>query len=1196
MTDFQPLDLLRLPLRGTSLIEASAGTGKTFTLAALYVRLVLGQGDNAFGKGETQGLTPQQLLVLTFTNAATQELRERIRQRLADSASLLKQASELAEQEANALDAFIAAIEDDFLRQLLAQTDDYAQAYRRAAQAANDMDQAAIYTLHGFCQRSLKRFAFAAGQAFEQQLEPDTAALTLEVQNDYWRRFIQPLPASLVKALLDQGIDCPASLAQAIKEAIKKAELSLSDDDSSELPAALLEQDAQLTAFYRLRDTARQALQEQQQELFDWLQQAVADKWLQKAQLSKTANNAFEQFIEKGKVEGALSNFSLSGLRWMKAAEQAGHEAPASLTCLSTMDELLSHHQSLGDLPLELLLQQSHDWIHHETERRLQDSNRITFDSMISRLAHALESENGQELADQLFHAYPCTLIDEFQDTDAHQYSIFRRVYAGRPDDAHAWLMIGDPKQSIYRFRGAELDVYDSASQAAQRHFTLERNFRSAGGMVAACNTLFGSSPLEQEDGGIFMRDSIRYRAVSAKGRDEQLLIDGQPASALTFCQPPWEDDKPAASGRATELLAEQFACRIARLLHSADAGNSGFQRPDGLTPLQPSDIACLVRNRKQADLLKAALSTQGIDATFLSDKSSVYKSDTAEELLVLLSALAQPQDGQLVRLALAQPLLGYEPQQLPQLLEASQWQQQLLAFRELKQVWQQQGVLAMLHRLVHRLGLPSRLRDERRLTDLFHLAELLQQASRQLDGIDAQLNYLQAAINGKHLNLRDDGSSDAQLRLENERNRVTIMTLHFSKGLEFPLVMLPFACLPQGKDKLDDMDEEMRLLYVGITRAVHGCWLGLMACRYGNANNHTLENSPLGRLLCGSPHVDESTLAERLARLSESHDISRDQRLLPADEADSAYQSGELSLDVINPQLPTPRQPAYWQVSSYSRLASHAAQGHFSAHSERLLEEAQPLTADTSQSGDSPHDFARGREAGNLLHGLLEAACQQGFQRLDAAQLDTLCERACRSQRWQDNQPLLRDWLEKLLHTPLPLGDLNASLAEADTALAESEFWLRLTQGSSAELDALAHRLLPGSRAPLRPQRLDGMLKGFIDLLFCVGERYYVLDYKSNWLGGNDDAYTSERMADAMLAHRYELQGLIYQLALHRLLRERLPNYDPACHLGGSLFFFLRGIDSDSRGLFHLAADPSLLDEAEQLFDSPEETEEALA
>ncbi len=1159
-----PLNPFTLPLDGSRLIEASAGTGKTYTLAALYVRLVLGLGSTAFA----DGLPPEQILVLTFTRAATRELRQRIRERLDEAAAVLNHG---------------ISPRDPFMEELLAACADNQQALaKRCTEAARQMDKAGIYTIHSFCQRVLKRFAFAARQTFEQELETDTAGLTQQAFDDYWRQFIQQQPATLANQLNKEGLNTPARLKNAANNEIDTNEAT----EQQPLPDAIGQFVADSQVLSQLEDKAVRALRQEQQQLNDWLDAMLAGKYLSKKTCTAKRRKILNDAIDTGDLSRVEAVFTPTGLRWNKHKQQ---DIPANIE--AALNELAVYLDAKAEItfPREALLTHAANWTDVEIERQLESRAHITYDSMITALQRALENNPQRTLANQLFDAWPCTLIDEFQDTDPAQYAIFQHIYRDRDASAYLWLVIGDPKQAIYGFRGADIDIYIDAKEAiaeSHRH-TLGTNFRSSQGMVDATNCLFDTSPLSDTEAGVFGHELIPFQPVAANGRNEIFEIDGEPVSPMTLVYPPFELQ---STGACQDALAEVFANQIAELLVLGKQNRAGFRAlsDNSFRPLRPQDITLLVRTGSQAKRLQSALSHHNISAVFLSDKTSIYASDEAQDLLTLLEAIAQPHDARLIRNALVTPLLNYSLDELTQQLEDdAHWQTLLTQFRAFHDQWQYRGVLAMLHQLVHELDLPQRQKDERTLTNLFHLAELLQDASQQLDGKAALLHYFATAI--VEQTKSSDDSPELAPRLESERERLSIVTLHQSKGLEYPLVMMPFVSIAPDPKLEDDVNESMRLLYVGVTRARHACWVGLALNKrgaVGKSGKHQLETTAIGRLLFGEAHINEEAMDERLAALADGQTITLDREV--TDNAISAPDETRPALLSEAPELPT-RRPPYWRVTSYSGLYRQRSSSLFRADLERLDEEDDNEAASQITTNSGIHAFERGAAAGNLLHALLEAALQPDTrqQLMDGDQpnrqsIQQLVERFCRQPQWQDAQPLLADWLEQLLFTPLRLPEQTAQLIQLDAHLTEAEFWLRTDTLDTTELDALAAQLLPGERPLLDEKRLSGMLKGFIDLLFCVDGRYYVLDYKSNWLGANDTAYTQENMAQAMLSHRYELQALIYQQALHRLLQRRLPNYDPAQHLGGAVYFFLRGINADSQGLFTLPAQVQLLDAME--------------
>ncbi|MFA9218922.1 MAG: exodeoxyribonuclease V subunit beta, partial [Sphingomonadaceae bacterium] len=860
----------------------------------------------------------------------------------------------------------------------------------------------------------------------------------------------------------------------------------------------------------------------------------------------------------------------------------------------------------------------------------LKEGNRqFGFADMLERLKGALEGPNGTALRQRIAEQYPVAMVDEFQDTSPEQYQIFDLLYRVADNDASVGLfMIGDPKQSIYGFRGADIYSYLAARSATTgRHYQLGTNYRSTAPLVDAVNRVFLHAEGNHQYTG-YPKGAFRFRnlegdnplpfeAVAANGRKEVLVAgaDGAALAALTVgCT---IHDMNADDSR--DFYAQHCAEHIVGLLNDERAGFAG---PDGLLRrLQPADIAVLVRDRKEAAAVRRALQRRKVLSVYLSDKDSVLKSSEAADVLRWLSALANPLDGALARAAFATRSIGLPLAELAQLSQDElAWEQRVEQLKALHMVWQRQGVLAMLRRFIHELGLPAKLLNsvggERSLTNLLHLAEMLQTASRQLDGEQALIRWLAEQI--------DSGGEDGDervLRLESDAELVKVITVHKSKGLEYPLVYLPYATAArkvkrssfleypdqQGTRRIDlsradgplalaeqaRLAEDLRLLYVALTRARHFLWLGVPA--------DGVPDSALGYLLAGGEQLAGAQLLERWQQLRADSDAI-DAALLPA--ADTVTLLARA--DRRPPLLPTPDYPGQferdWSVGSFTSLARRSASETAAlpvprhALEEKLLEGGVVGTAAGAtglpalvRTDDAPwHRFPRGSVPGNFLHEQLEWMGQEGFAAVHddsfAARLTRRIERA----GWANRRDDAIAWLQAIASTPLP--PLGAALSDLQTVLPEMEFWFPSERLSSGALERLCRQhLLDGTPRPGLPERqLHGMLKGFTDLVFEHQGRYWILDYKSNALGGNDAAYHQQALAVGMAEHRYDIQGALYMLALHRLLASRMgDDYDPAQHLGGAIFLFLRGIaHPQTHGCYVLAPEPALLAGLDQLLD----------
>jgi exodeoxyribonuclease V, beta subunit len=1424
---------LHFPLWGSRLIEASAGTGKTYTIAALYLRLVLGHGergtasldaayppdvDMGFLEGAKppqeatafrEALTPPKILVVTFTEAATLELRDRIRARLAEAAAFFRASAEAVEAGAG-LDVMvpgsvpdqdlvggqlapdIASAGDDLA--VLPKADPFLQGLRDAYPAsqwserahtlqlaAEWMDESAISTIHGWCNRMLREHAFDSRGLFNQTLSTDTSELLAEACRDYWRNFCQGLPLEAARVL--QGWwDDPDALQKEVQSLLSDLD-ALSGEGRSPAEAIGEAQAQRVQQLQALKAPWREGWIDELGAMLDAGREKPAASrkgkgcaapvsdapngrafptgWLNGSKLRTNSQIQWLQLLRDwaddverdnlGLTDAALKRLTPDGLR-----DAFGKDVDAQDPALVAMLEhpalaaIAALPGKLAALPdgRQAMLLHAARWIEARYRRARDQRSEMSFDDLLRQLAQALASEGGERLAERIRTQFPVAMIDEFQDTDPVQYSIFDRVYRVEKNcPEQALILIGDPKQAIYAFRGADIHTYLRAREATRgRHYTLDTNFRSSKAMVGAVNHVFEVA--EQRPGGAFrfgaVSDdgdgagaavSLPFLAVKAQGRKEiwqDTTYPGGAAPALVAWTMPEDAGNRlnaktghVSKGAYTAHYAEVTAREIARLLQAGAEGQAGFARPvrpdeqhvhadqgdsRRVSGVRPADIAVLVNSGREADAVRKALRTQGIRSVYLSEDESVYASPVVPALLRWLQAAAEPASGRLLRAALGTALCGLDALQLERLVhDELHWEERVAQFQRYREIWRSQGVLPMVRHMLQDFGVVPRLLaqgGERQLTDLLHLSELLQQASTRLEGEHALVRYLQEQRDAP------EGEREARRqRLESDDARVRVVTVHKSKGLEYPLVFLPFFCavrpveardallrwhdadgqlrLVPGRSADDEivaaadaerLGEDLRKLYVALTRARHATWVGLGALE-------NLHRSAAGHLLglgdeSGDGHRLFAALQEQVDQWREGVApcvVAVEEASLPADGQDeggmtqaavwspSERASGRGAVAwKTPPMLPGQSWPRWW-IASYSALevedvattlspsdspsergaheavAAHgdaervkpaagdgweagrnvaesdapygdsaltdtwaeqrAADAVWQRHLVQAAEASALAVVDSEQGagglGSSVHDFARGPQAGTFLHGLLEWAGRQGFAALakDPARLaEQVRWRLQRMPDWQPWQSLLTDWLVRLLTQPLlldaggrgraPESTLDApvdaghapsdggscfTLAGLRQYQVEMSFMLAVQDIDLPALDAWVrqHTFSGAARPPLLPGQLNGMLKGFIDLVFEHEGRFYVLDYKSNWLGASDEAYRDETMQAAVLAHRYELQYLFYLLALHRLLKVRLPDYDYDRHVGGALYLFLRGSGAPSRGVF---------------------------
>ncbi|MES2018941.1 MAG: exodeoxyribonuclease V subunit beta [Pseudomonadota bacterium] len=1200
------LNAIAFPLHGSRLIEASAGTGKTWTIAALYLRLVLGHGgDNGFARA----LAPSEILVMTFTRAATRELSNRVRERLIEAAAYFR--GELK-------------LDDDLLAQLAASYASEGErrvAAHRLVMAAETMDEAAIFTIDAWCQRMLREHAFDSGSLFDEELVSDEHALFEDAAHDYWRQNVYPLDADALAQVLDCWANVDA-LKRAARELVRRvASLGHVPDESLAALVARVagEQRAQLAQL-------KQGWFERANLMEQWIagQREIAPKCFSGTKLRPDSLLKWFEALRAWALDEAMHMPEMNDTAWHRLTPDGitdacskGYSATIP-ACFEYTTELWEALKAIDPVAHALQRHAASSIARRMAELKLR-KHQFGFADMLERLKSALEGANGEALRLRISSQFPVAMVDEFQDTSPDQYAIFNALYRVADNDpAQGLFLIGDPKQSIYGFRGADIHSYLAARHATEgRHYQLGTNYRSTKALVDAVNQLFMHAEGSEGRPG-FAAGAFRFRKgavnplpfdpVQAKGKSETLVGVAGPYQALAVCCTELDSLK---ADEYLDFFAHHSAEHIVAMLNDPAVG---FQDGARFRRLVPADIAILVRNRREAGAIRRALEQRRVASVYLSDKDSVVDSDEAADVLRWLHAVANPLDGGLARAAFATATAGLSLAELAHISsDELAWEERVEQLKALHIQWQRQGVLAMLRRFIHELQLPSTLLrqagGERRLTNLLHLAELLQSASAQLDGEQALIRWFAEQVSGQ-----GEGGDERVLRLESDTELVKVITVHKSKGLEYPLVYLPFAVTARktdrrnrsffefvGRDGVHHIDlglsdealnavdrarieEDLRLLYVALTRARHFLWLGVAALGGAKSGVSKLHESALGYLLTGDAPIAAADMLERWEALRGGVEAI-ELHALNAPEGMTMLSRSEARAPLIDAARFNGSFERNWSVGSFTSLTRQTGAVVMRPQQETLLEEDSkpaPLRAD-----DAPwHRFPRGSVPGNFLHEQLEWMAQEGFAGAEHEQFAQRLEHRCERAGWRHRQDDAIAWLRTVALTRLP--PLGAALADIVTLLPEMEFWFPSERLNTAQLDSLCSaRLLDGAaRAALPERELHGMLKGFADLVFEHEGRYWVLDYKSNSLGAGDAAYSQGAMTSAMAAHRYDIQGAIYMLALHRLLRSRLGDaYDPQAQLGGAIFLFLRGIANvATRGCYLIAPDLGLLDGLDRL------------
>jgi exodeoxyribonuclease V beta subunit len=1146
-----------VPLDGVTAIEASAGTGKTYTITQLYLRLLL-----------EQPLDVASILVVTYTKAATAELRNRVRSRLVEAAGLFR----------------AGASEDPFYAELLRRVPDRIAAERAIERALRGFDEAAIYTIHGFCQRVLSERAFESGVAFDAELVPDQDELVLEVIDDFWRLHVQAASPGFVRYLTETKKWTPERLRRELRGHLGRAYARIAVPvDPGDLDAAEARVATSLTA-----------LRADWPDVRSGLARVVKGFPLKPASYRDLHVATNVETISLLLVSGAPATALVKPVERFTSVKMVDcrtdpHWVPDH-PIIRRCDELVAAvtaRDAAYAAQTALLFARLREYGERELVTRKTSAGVQFYDDLLRSLASALQdSVRGASLAAEVRRRYPAALVDEFQDTDPVQYDVVRRIYG---DAACPVVLVGDPKQAIYSFRGADVFSYMRARADAKACHALAVNWRADAPLVEAVNAVFGGRELP------FFFEGIPFkRAEPAPGREAPALVLDAPGAALRLWWVAGDGDKSALKMETRSRIIDTTASEIARMLAAGQAGTARL----GKDQLVGGHIAVLVRTNDEGRRMRRALLDRGV-ASVQQAVDSVFASREAEEVERVLVAIAEPGQAPLVRAALATEMLGWDADRLEALANDDvAWDERIERFHEYHQWWQSRGFASMWRELLVREGVAARLLafpdGERRMTNLAHTAELLQAATmRRRGGIAALIEWLadaRGATDGRPVEMNED---EHLLRLESDANLVQIVTVHKAKGLQYPIVFCPFlwdgnmwaerserlVYHEEGNDSAtldvgpadeatrrracdEELAERLRLLYVALTRAQHRCYLVWGKLKDGG-------KSPLAWLLHAQGGTDTKAIAARydglaVPALRAEVDVlvERSQGTIAIEPLPAAsprrFASTGIETATLQPRRLVHPVRGGWAIASFSALLADEAEP------ERLdFDQADEPVADTTELVLDPHGFPRGARAGRCLHSIFEAI---DFTAPDPTVVATTLRTYGIDARWE---PAVGAWLDRILATPLDDGSgLHLGAEPRGRRLDELGFYYPVDGVDVARLGVELARagFADGAfvdavtRLPARAAR--GFLTGAIDCVLEHGGRYFVLDYKSNRLGASLDAYAAAALVPAMARGHYWLQYLIYAVAVHRWLGRRLAGYDYDRHFGGIRYLFLRGMD----------------------------------
>ncbi len=1181
----QILDSFTAPLNHLNLIEASAGTGKTYTIENLFARLIV-----------QESYSVDQILTVTFTEAATSELKRRIRH--------LLQAIAKALQTPPPTDG-----EDSRITRLAygGRQVNIEQRRNSVDQAMHNFDEAAIHTIHGFCGRILYEYAFETATLFNTELEGESEDLIQEIVNDFFRSHYYAVDRFTESVLHAQNIT-PDVLFKFIREYNKRYAAHLQPAQPPKINLAECQEIFQKMKQAWDRDRVSDLLEHHQ----------MNRQRYKPGQIERAADNT-ERFLA-----GDFSSENLESIQKFAASQVENNTNAGAVTpeCefFNICDAFLRQYEAVENYKI-LVYHRLIEYFQTVFLRRKLQRNIHTFDDLLKKLHTALYDCQKQSLVRRIRQRFQVVLIDEFQDTDALQYAIFKKLFI---QGNKTTFLVGDPKQAIYRFRGADVHVYHQARRELQerkgRIYTLDRNYRSTPNYIFSINQLF-----RNKNSRPFASKFIEYYPVRNHGFDQQadLTYKGKPI------------DRPVRLFYLNRFLTvpqlEDFALRqTAREIFSL-LTDENYRFGIRGRHIMPSDIAVLVDRHQQARALQPYLQAFNIPFV-LQATGSVFDSPEAQELELLLHALAEPNNLSTLKGALTTHYFDLKAGQLygfdrdvhgaeRELLE--QW---ITLFRECQLLWEKRSFLEMFNYFVSQARVKDTLlsqpQGERRVTNLLHLVELLQQ--EELEQHLSMTGLITWFIKQRNQETRE-GKEAYEIRMETDARAVKIRTVHKSKGLEFPILFCPFLWSRDARNSLkrsdhyefhdrkgryifdliradenmeraadENLAELLRLAYVALTRGNYLCYLvwghiktkttsalDYLSCRKQSGwTDSKIGAQPKGRL---SKTLDE-TLSDhkqdknfRFAQIKENYPkieiFSLAKTRWPAEKYSQITDKYQLKWPQFTGDIEKD-----WGIISFSSLVTPdgATPGQIGPDYDALVDPESKPEIESGQILDI-FNFPAGKRTGNCWHHIFEkldyTADEPEIKQVVDEELAAfhLVREADPTDYKNRKRSVTLQMVKKVLTTPLLIPDPDFQLGNIapQYQLAEREFNFPIERFNISTVEKVLQKY--NYQLKLSTRVLFGFLNGYIDLIFRYKHKWYIVDWKSNQITGNPEGFAPAQLQAEMDRHSYALQYLIYTLALHRYLAQHIKDYDYEQHFGGVFYLFLRGIDPahPGRGIY---------------------------
>ncbi|AWH90350.1 exodeoxyribonuclease V subunit beta [Buchnera aphidicola (Melanaphis sacchari)] len=1159
----QKLNILKIPFGGVNLIEASAGTGKTSTIAFLYLRALLGLNNTK----HFQNVSVKNILVVTFTNAAKEELYIRIK----------KSIEELH------LSCINKKSTNSIFKLFLDNINNIDEAIKKLEKAKKNINNACIYTIHGFCQDIIKSNTFF----FNKKIIENESSLQLKAVQDFWRYYFYHLPKDIIN-IIYQYYKTPESLLAKLKSIFFIDSINLKKKFSKkETIIEIHKKNINEINFFK-KEWLNNKL-----NLLENINQLKLNKriynksnifrWFKKIE-------CWAKFETKNyDIPDCLKYFSKNFIN-QNVEKRNQDKIFLNNIFFEKINNFLKKNFSLKNIILFNAIKKIKFFFQKEKRKK----SLLGFNDLLKKLSKKIKKE--KYLKKLMLKKYPITFIDEFQDTDIEQYQIFNTLYDNK-NNKKTLFLIGDPKQAIYSFRGADIFSYLYAKSKIKKYYYLNTNWRSSKEICSAINYLF-SIPKNP-----FLLKNISFKPVLSckKNLNLKFKINNITQIAMEFF---FKEEKTSRENHQ-HWIARQCANQINYWLISAQRGNAIFEKENKTRELTADDIVVLVRNKTEAKIIEKALNRVNIMSQFSSLNKSVFHTLDAHELLWILQNILDPTNIYLLRKSITTHIFSkiLLKNQKKEISQKEKFYKVIEEIYKYQKIWKNIGISYTIKKMVMEYQNSSNdyeiYQNNQKNINFLHIAELLEKKSQKF----YQKNTLIRWFEEKILDTQIPKNSEC-IKYFKTSDVIKINTIHKSKGLEYPIVWIPFGInysssqtplyhneknfklffdIDQDKKSLIKSDkerlaEDIRFLYVSLTRAIYHISMGIgytINQKKKNKDYSDIHKSALGYIIQNGKKINYENLLKKLILLDSQPNIKVKNQEINFNTSFFNFTKKIYFLSQ-SPFLFKERNNIF-QITSFTKIKKSSIYLPSKLDTNLLKSSIKK-----NNKKLTIHNFPKGINTGLLIHNILKKINFSEPLKYDL--FNIALKKYNLPQKWND---ILKNWIKKIIHLKLEPINIKLSLLNKKKYMKEFEFFLPIKNVLySQKLNKIIKKfdIISASASQVSFNPLQGILKGVIDLIFIVDKKYYILDYKSNYLGENNESYSSKNIKKEIIKNRYDLQYQFYTVAINTYLSKKINEYHYKTHFGGVFYIFLRGI-KNKNSIFYTYPNYLLIKKLTRLF-----------